>query len=381
MPQGGLTGKIAHPRISSFSDATFMDLLGFRRFNVSPAAQSLKKRYDAVWTDDGIHFKRAMAVIGYHASHEQFSPQELLTYVKAAETAGFKAAMSSDHLVPWSVRQGNSGFAWTWLGAAMQTTQLPFGSLAIPTDGRYHPAIVAQAAATLCDLFPRRFQWIAAGSGEAMNEKALGRPWPDKAGRNALLLEGVSIIRKLWSGDTVSTRTGLIQTDNLKLWSLPRSLPKIYGAALSSETANWMGKWADGLITVYKPAPEMREIIKAFEDGGGRGKPMVLQFQLSWAETRQVAIADAWDQWRCCALDAHELANLATPEQFDAATAHLTIEDFDVDLCASEHATDHIDWIRQYQAMGFSEIYLHNRGRNQLDFINFFGREVLPALG
>jgi len=143
-------------------------------------------------------------MIGYHASHEQFSPADLLRFAQAAEVARFGAVMSSDHLVPWSVRQGHSGFAWSWLGAAMQATQLPFASLAIPTGGRYHPAIVAQAAATLSDLFPGRLRWIAAGSGEAMNEQALGEGWPDKDERNQRLLEGVSMIRKLWAGNTVS---------------------------------------------------------------------------------------------------------------------------------------------------------------------------------
>jgi len=141
-----------------------------------------------------------------------------------------------------------------------------------------------------------------------------------------------------------------------------------------------MGGWADGLITARKPLSETRAIIEAFREGGGRNKPTVLQFQLSWAPTRQQAVNDAWDQWRCCGLRPDQLANLATPQQFDAATANLTLEEFDHDLCASARASDHIDWIRDYQAMGFSEIYVHNRGRNQLEFIDFFGGEVLPAL-
>lgn len=319
-------------------------------------------------------------MIGYHASHEQFSPADLARFVRAAEAANFGAVMSSDHLAPWSVRQGNSGFAWSWLGAAMQATALPFGSLAIPTDGRYHPALIAQAAATLCDLFPGRFRWIAAGSGEALNERPVGKGWPDKDERNLRLFEGVSMIRKLWRGETVSS-TSFIKAENLKLWSLPSTLPKIYGAALSAETARWMGEWADGLITVRSSPEKTREIIAAFREGGGEGKPVILQFQLSWAAgTREQAVKDGWDQWRCCALDADQLADLATPEQFDEATAAVTLEAFDEGLCASTDAGDHIDWIRQYQAMGFSEIYLHNRGRNQLEFIDFFGREVLPAL-
>ena len=109
-----------------------------------------------------------MALIGYHCSHEQFSPSELLSLVSLAQRAGFRAAMCSDHFNPWSERQGQSGFAWSWLGAAMHACPLPFGVVNAPGQ-RYHPAIVAQAAATLAEMFPDRF-WIALGSGQLLNE-------------------------------------------------------------------------------------------------------------------------------------------------------------------------------------------------------------------
>lgn len=319
-------------------------------------------------------------MIGYHASHEQFSPQDLLIFAKAAEGAGFSSIMSSDHLAPWSERQGHSGFSWAWLGAAIQSVNLPFGSLAIPTDGRYHPALVAQAAATLALMSQGRFRWIAAGSGEAMNEKPVGRGWPNKQERNDRLFEGVDLIRRLWRGETVSKTDGYIQADRLRVWSLPETPPLIYGAALSEETAYWMGSWADGLITARKPPEAMRKLVRAFQDGGGRSKPLVMQFQLSWAPSRQEALEHAWDQWRCCSLSSEQLANLPHPADFDAATANLSLEEFDDDLCASADETDHIAWISEYQDMGFSEIYLHNRGRNQLEFIRFFGERVLPNL-
>src|SRR5215217_3612498 len=110
---------------------------------------------------------------GYHASHEQFAPSDLLALARRAEAAGFDAVMSSDHFQPWSRRQGQSGFSWSWLGAAMQTTKLDFGALCVPGGWRYHPAVVAQAAATLADMFPDRLKWIAAGSGEALNERLI----------------------------------------------------------------------------------------------------------------------------------------------------------------------------------------------------------------
>jgi len=109
-----------------------------------------------------------MPAFGFHASHEQVHPSELLAAVQRAEEAGFDAAMSSDHFSPWSERQGQSGFAWSWLGAALQASGLPFGVVTAPGQ-RYHPAVIAQAIATLGSMYPGRF-WAALGTGEASNE-------------------------------------------------------------------------------------------------------------------------------------------------------------------------------------------------------------------
>lgn len=318
-------------------------------------------------------------MIGYHASHEQFSPKDLLDYVQNAEDHGFQSVMSSDHIAPWSVRQGNSGFNWSWLGAALQATEnLSYGSLAIPIGLRFHPAVVAQAAATLADMFPDRFRWIAAGSGEAMNETIVGEGWPDKEERNARLLEGVTMIRQLWAGETVTKKEGFIHAEHAKIWSLPKNLPSIYGAALTPETARWIGGWADGLITVRKPPEEMKAMIQAFRDGGGHGKPIILQLQICWAKSEEDALDHAYDQWRSNALSAKQNANLTTPEKFDEATKDIQKEDFRKLLYLSSKAEDHINWIKQYQDMGFQDIYIHNTHRDQKSFIEFFGREVLP---
>src|SRR4029453_6371411 len=138
-----------------------------------------------------------MPAFGFHASHEQVHPRELLAAVQRAEEAGFDAAMCSDHFAPWSERQGHSGFAWSWLGAALQATSLPFGVVNAPGD-RYHPAIIAQAAATLAELFPDRF-WVALGTVQAMNEHVTANRWPPKPERNARLKECVEVIRALWA--------------------------------------------------------------------------------------------------------------------------------------------------------------------------------------
>ena len=143
-----------------------------------------------------------MTLFGYHGSHEQYPPSELLGHVRAADAAGFQGVMCADHFHPWLEENGHSGFAWSWLGAALQATSFPFGVVNAPGD-RYHPAIIAQAAATLAEMFPGRF-WMAAGSGEALNEHITGNRWPPKPERNARLKECVDVMRALWRGETVT---------------------------------------------------------------------------------------------------------------------------------------------------------------------------------
>src|ERR671914_1520437 len=191
-----------------------------------------------------------MAAIGIHASHEQIPPSALLTAMREAEAAGFQRAWSSDHFSPWSERQGESGFAWSWLGAAMQASALPYGVLNAPGQ-RYHPAIVAQAAATLCELFPGRLS-VALGTGEFSNEHITGGPWPDKKVRNARLRECVDVMRALLAGEVVD-HDGLVRVDRAKLWTLPAEPPTLVGAAVSPETARFVGEWGDGLITINQP--------------------------------------------------------------------------------------------------------------------------------
>jgi coenzyme F420-dependent glucose-6-phosphate dehydrogenase len=317
--------------------------------------------------------------LGYHASHEQFSPSELLALVKHAEASGFDAAMSSDHFQPWSRRQGQSGFSWSWLGAALQATALDFGALSVPGGWRYHPAVVAQAAATLAEMFPDRLRWIAVGSGEALNERLIGAGWPAKSERNARLEAGVEIIRALWRGETI-TRDGPVPIENGSLFTRPATPPRILGAALTPETARWMGGWADGLITVAADLQDLRGIVDAFRDGGGGGKPMVLQLHLSYAGTDEGARLAAHDQWRSNAIPPALSETLSTPDDYDAAAVHVRPEDMDAYVFISSRPSRHLAVIRDRVALGFDEIHLHNVGRNQAEFIEVFGRDVLPNL-
>jgi probable non-F420 flavinoid oxidoreductase len=318
-------------------------------------------------------------VIGFHASHEQLPPSALLRSVVAAEAAGFQAASCSDHFAPWGSRQGNSGFAWSWLGAAMQATGLPFGVVNAPGQ-RYHPAIVAQAAATLSEMFPGRF-WVALGSGEASNEHITGDRWPAKAERTARLGEAVAVIRALLAGETVS-HDGLVKVDRAKLWTLPERPPMLVGAAISAETAAWAGTWADGLITINQPHDKLRAVIDAFRAGGGEGKPLYLQVHLSWATDEETALAVAHDQWRTNVFDAALAEELELPEQFEAAARFVAREDVRSVVLVSADLGRHAGWLGEYLELGFDELYLHEVGRaeHQQPFIDAFGSKVLPAL-
>jgi coenzyme F420-dependent glucose-6-phosphate dehydrogenase len=318
-----------------------------------------------------------MAVIGYHASHEQFAPSALLRYVIQAEEAGFQAAMCSDHFAPWSERQNESGYSFAWLGAALNATSLPFGVVCAPGQ-RYHPAIVAQAAATLAEMNPGRF-WMALGSGQSMNEHITGDHWPEKHVRMNRLRECVDVMRALFAGETVS-HDGLVRVDEARLWTLPAEPPALVGAAISSETAKWVGEWADALITIARPPGQLQDVVEAFRRGGGDGKPVYLQVQLSWAPDEAQARLQAHDQWRTNILPPGVQTTLRLPSDFDAVAEYIREEDLDEHILISSDPERHLSWLEEYLQMGFDGLYLHNVGRNQEAFIESFGEKVLPRL-
>jgi probable non-F420 flavinoid oxidoreductase len=318
-----------------------------------------------------------MTAIGFHASHEQISPRALLNAVSHAEEAGFSRAMCSDHFTPWSERQGESGFAWSWLGAALQATELAFGVVNAPGQ-RYHPAVIAQAAATLAEMFPDRF-WMAVGSGEFSNEHITGDPWPNKSERNARLKECVDVMRALFKGEIVD-HDGLVRVDRARLWTLPASPPLLIGAAVSANTAGWAGGWADGLITIVQPTDVLRRVVDAFREGGGENKRVALQVHLSWADSEDEALQIAHEQWRTNVFSPPLCWDLATVEEFDEAARHVRPEDMRDAVLVSSDLDRHVDWLSGLAELGFDEIYLHHVGQEQHGFIDAFGEDVLPKL-
>ena len=318
-----------------------------------------------------------MTRYGFHASHEQHSPDKLLAHVRAAEAAGFTAAMCSDHFHPWLPEEGQSGFAWSWLGAALEATKLSFGTVNAP-GWRYHPAVIAQAAATLAVMYPGRF-WLAIGSGEALNESITGMHWPPKPERTTQLAECADIMRRLWRGETVTHR-GRIVVEDAKLYTRPMEAPLLLAAALSVETAATVAAWADGLATVGGDVESVREVVEAFRKNGGAGKPVFLQHVLSWAPSEGLALRQAHQQWRQSVLGGVALAELRTPGQFVSAAQRLTEQDVTATVRVSSDLARHAAWLADYAPLKVDAVYLMNAGKNQEEFIEAFGRHVLPEL-
>lgn len=317
-----------------------------------------------------------MTVVGFHASHEQIHPGALLEAVQHAEAAGFGAAMCSDHFAPWSERQGQSGFAWSWLGAALATTDVTFGVVNAPGQ-RYHPAIIAQAAATLGAMFPGRF-WVALGSGEAANEHITGDRWPRKELRNQRLAESVEVMRALFAGEEVS-HEGLVTVDRARLWTLPEEPPPLIGAAVSAATAGWVATWADGLITVNQPVETLREVVGAYRDAGGTG-PVALQVHVSYDPDEERALAIAHDQWRNNVVGPPVAWNLETMEEFDTLGQQVEPDDVRTAVLVSNDPKQHAAWLAELIDVGFDRVYLHHVGQEQRRFIDVFGTQVLPEL-
>jgi coenzyme F420-dependent glucose-6-phosphate dehydrogenase len=308
--------------------------------------------------------------LGYHASHEQFLPSELLRWVKSAQAAGLKHAMCSDHFMPFSEQQGQSGFAWAWLGAAMEATDLTFGTVTAPGQ-RYHPAIIAQAAATLAELYPGRF-WLALGSGENLNEHITGDVWPPKAERQQRLLECVSIMRALFAGETVTHR-GLVHVSEAKLYTRPREPPPLIAAAVSVETAAWAASWADGLVTINQPRDQLVRVVDAFRSRAGADKPIYLQVHISLAASRQEALDAAHAAWRTGALGPPLLWDAPMPAHLDAAAKFVRPEDVQESVRVSASFEEQLRSIREDSELGFSRVYLHQVSRDQDRMLHALG--------
>ncbi len=325
-----------------------------------------------------------MATIGYAAMFEQFTPADLLRYCRQAEGAGFRSVMASDHFHPWVPSQGQSGFVWSWLGALGATTSLRFGTGVTPPGPRYHPAIIAQAAATLEQMFPGRF-WLGLGAGEALNEHITGEYWPEAPVRLEKLGEGIEIIKKLFSGKVVKYRGQHFTLESAKLYTLPDPPPPVYVATAGPIQSERTGRTCDGIITVGASDDKIAGLLERFAKGAREaGKdpttmPKLIQLHVSWAETAEEATENAVREWPNGGM-AFPKADIRNPEDFAAMATLVRPENYKNRVLISPDLDAHRAHIQHYVDLGFDEVYVHNVGRNQEAFIRAYGDAVIPAI-
>lgn len=326
-----------------------------------------------------------MGTLGYAAMFEQFAPNELLTWSRMAEDAGFGSVMASDHFHPWTPSQGQSAFVWAWMGAlGAQTSRIRFGPGVTAPGFRYHPVILAQASATLAAMFPDRF-WLGIGAGEALNEHVVGRYWPEAPVRLEILEQSVEVIRRLFSGKVTKYRGEHFNVESARLYTLPQTPPPIYIATSGPINAERTGRIAEGIITVGAPDEKIRTLLGRFEKGAQEaGKnpaamARIIQLHLSWAESRAAAVEQAVREWPNGGM-AFPKGDIRNPEDFEAMAKIVRAENFEGRVFMSPDLGEHTAHIQHFIDLGFDEVYIHNVGRNQEAFIQAFGREVAPRL-
>jgi coenzyme F420-dependent glucose-6-phosphate dehydrogenase len=326
-----------------------------------------------------------VGTVGYAAMFEQFSPTDLLRWSRRAEELGFDAIMASDHFHPWTPQQGQSGFVWAWLGAlGASTSRVRFGPGVTAPGFRYHPAILAQASATLAQMFPGRF-YLGIGAGEALNEHVVGSYWPEAPARLDRLVESIEIIRKLFSGKVVKHSGTYFTLESARLYTLPDTPPPILVATSGPLMSERTGRLADGLITVGAPDEKIRNLMGRFEKGAleaGKdpaGMPRIIQLHVSWASTREEAVDQAVREWPNGGM-AFPKADIRNPEDFEAMAKLVRPEHFDNRVFISPDLSEHAAHLQHFIDLGFDEVYVHNVGRNQQAFIEAYAARVLPVL-
>jgi len=318
-----------------------------------------------------------MTLIGYTMMSEQAGPKQLVRDVALAEEAGFDFAVISDHYFPWLDAQGHSPYAWSVLGAAAQaTSRIPLMTYVTCPIRRYHPAVVAQKAATMQLLSDGRFT-LGVGAGENLNEHIVGGQWPIASVRHEMLREAVEIIRALWDGRTVTYRGKYFDVESARLWDLPDVPPELGIAVSGPESCALAGRHADLMIAVT-PEPELGRM---FDDAGGVGKPRVGQIALSYDEDDQVALKRAMEQFRWFTGGWRVNAELPVPASFEQASATVRPEDVARQMPCGPDVERHVQGIREFESAGFTHVALVQVGaETQERFISWAGSELLPAL-
>jgi G6PDH family F420-dependent oxidoreductase len=313
--------------------------------------------------------------IGYTMMCEQSGPKELVRDVTLAEEAGFDYAVISDHYFPWLDEQGHAPYAWSVLGAAAQATStIPLMTYVTCPTRRYHPAVVAQKAATVQLLSDGRFT-LGLGAGENLNEHVVGGGWPGADVRHEMLVEAVRIIRELFTGSYVSRRGGHFEVESAKLWDLPDQAPPIGIAVSGRQSASIAGALADLVIAVE---PD-EELLGWFDEAGGAGKPSYGQLPVSVDADEGSARRRAHQQFRWFAGGWKVNAELPGTAAFAAASRAVTEDDVAEQIPCGPDVERHLEAIRRFAKAGFSHLALVQVGGDQqTEFITWAGEELLP---
>jgi G6PDH family F420-dependent oxidoreductase len=310
---------------------------------------------------------------------EQSRPDQLVRDLQQAEQAGFDFSVISDHFQPWLEQQGHSGYAWSILGAAAQATER-IGLMTYVTCPtlRYHPAVVAQKAATVQILSQNRFR-LGLGAGENLNEHVVGQRWPSVGVRHEMLSEAVEIIAALFDagGDTINYRGRYYDVETAKLWDLPDERVPIGVAVSGRDSCTLAGSKADLMVAV-EPKQELGEM---FDAAGGKGKPRVGQMAICYDPDRDTAVKRAHEQFRWFGLGWKVNADLPNPDSFEAATQFVTPDQVAEALPCGPDVEEHVEKIKPFIDAGFTEIALVQIGADQQQpFTEWARSELLPAL-
>ncbi|WP_019925461.1 TIGR03557 family F420-dependent LLM class oxidoreductase [Nocardia sp. BMG111209] len=315
--------------------------------------------------------------IGYKLAAEGFGPAELIRQAVRAESAGFDFVEISDHFHPWLDDQGHSPFAWTVLGAiAARTERIGLATGVTCPTVRYHPAIVAQAAATVALVSEGRFT-LGIGSGERLNEHVVGAGFPDTVRvRHRMLREALEIIRLLWRGGYQSYQGEYLHLSDARIFDLPDEPPVIAVAAGGPAAARLAAELGDGLFATEPDA----DLIEHYHAGGGRG-PRYAEVPVAWAPDEQAAVAAALDTSRWAVTGWKVMSELPNPANFAAASATVRAEDIRAQFTCGSAPDDYVRAVGQYRDAGFDHLVLQSAGPDPDGFLDFYRDELRARLG
>lgn len=317
-----------------------------------------------------------MTKFGYKLMTEEHGPKALVTNSVAAERAGFEFVSISDHFHPWLEAQGHAPFAWSVLGAIAHATDrigITTG-LTCPII-RYHPAIIAQAAATIAVMSDNRFS-LAVGAGERLNEHVTGQLWPSTPIRHEMIGEAIDIFRLLWDGKVHSYEGAFFDVDHAQLYDVPDQPITITLGVSGDKSIALAAEKADGIMAT---SPE-QEIVQSYKEQAGGGGPVYGEVTLAWAPTEEQGRKIAHERFRFSAFDWSVNSELRDVAGFEAATQYVRSEDLEEKIPAGPDAQVHLKAIQTYLDAGFDHLVLTCPGDDQAGFIAFAEKELLPKL-